>query len=167
MATRTRKKATRVARIGAAVSTTQDQLLDTVHQVWLAGLGALSKAQRGAPKVFNDLVKEGARVHASASRSADKAVRSVVTRAQAAIQQRIGGAREKASDTLENLEKVFQTRVQRALHQMGVPGSRDIDRLSARVEALNASIEKLARRRVTARPGDGKRTAAASTTAAH
>jgi hypothetical protein len=62
---------------------------------------------------------------------------------------------------------VFQSRVQRALHQMGVPGSRDIERLSARVEALNASIEKLARRRVTARTGDGKRTAAASTTAAH
>lgn len=159
MATRTRKKkAAPTSRIRAAVATTQDQLIDTVHQVWLAGLGAASKAQRGAPKLFDELVKEGARVSTSASKTADKALRSIVDRTQAAFEGRVSSARAKASDTLENLENVFQTRVQRALHQMGVPGTRDIARLSAQVDELNANIEKLARRRTAgARPGDGRR----------
>lgn len=167
MATRKRKRAEPASRIREAVTNTSDQLLDTVHQVWLAGLGAVARAQRGAPKLFGELVKEGARVHAGASRTADKALRSVVTRAQAAIEGRVTSARAKATDTLENLEKVFQTRVQRTLHQMGVPGSRDIDKLTARVEALNASIEKLARRRPAARGGDGKRAAPPPPAAAH
>ena len=88
-------------------------------------------------------------------------------RAQTAIEGRVGSARAKAADTLENLEKVFQSRVQRALHQMGVPGSRDIDKLSARVNTLNASIEKLARQRATQRSGNGKRVAATPPPAAH
>lgn len=167
MATSTRKTPAKATRIVAAVAATQDQLLDTAHQVWLAGLGALSKAQRGAPKLFDELVKEGARVHASASKSADKAVRSVVGRAQAELEGRVNSARSKAADTLENLEKIFQTRVQRALHQMGVPVSRDIAKLSARVEALNANVEKLARKRTPARAGDGKRGAAEQTPSAH
>ena len=37
MATRKRKRAEPAARIRAAVTTTSDQLFDTVHQVWLAG----------------------------------------------------------------------------------------------------------------------------------
>lgn len=167
MATRKRTGKAAATRIRAAVADTQEQMLDTVHQVWLAGLGAFSKAQRGAPKLFDELVKEGAKVHASASKSADKAVRSVVLRAQSAIEGRVGSARARAADTLENLEKVFQSRVQRALHQMGVPGTRDIEKLSARVNALNTSIEKLARRRVSARSGNGKRAAAPPHPAAH
>jgi poly(hydroxyalkanoate) granule-associated protein len=168
MATRTRTRTAAAKRIRAAVADTQEQMLDTVHQVWLAGLGAFSKAQRGAPKLFDELVKEGARVHSSASKSADKAVRSAVLRAQTAIQDRVGSARARAADTLDNLEKVFQSRVQRALHQMGVPGTRDIEKLSARVNALNASIEKLARRRPTGtRSGDGKRATPPTAPAAH
>lgn len=170
MATRTGKKKaktkTNTARVRAAVTATQEQMLDTVHDIWLAGLGAISKAQRGAPKLFDELVAEGARVHASASKSANKAVRSVMTRAQTAIQGRVGSARAKAADTIENLENVFQARVQRTLHQMGVPGSRDIAKLTARVEELNASVEKLARRRGNARPALGKN-AGADMTAPH
>jgi poly(hydroxyalkanoate) granule-associated protein len=165
MATRTRNRQTKKSGIGARASAAQEQLLATVHQVWLAGLGAASKAQTGTPKLFDELVKEGARVHASASKAADKAVHSAIAGAQSALQERVGGMREKASDTLENLEKMFQTRVQRALQQIGVPSSRDIDKLSSRVNALNASIEKLARQRVSR--GNGRRTARSSATAAH
>jgi poly(hydroxyalkanoate) granule-associated protein len=168
MATRTRKKQVKASHVGTTALAVQDQLLNTVHQVWLAGLGAASKAQSGAPKVFEELVKEGARVHASASKAADQAVRSVMTKAQSAIQGRVGDAREKASDTLEGLEKMFQTRVQRALQQIGVPSSREIEKLSARVDTLNTNIEKLARKRAApAKPrSDGKRAVAAATQAA-
>jgi poly(hydroxyalkanoate) granule-associated protein len=169
MATRARKKQARGARIAIAATAAQDQLLDTVHQVWLAGLGALAKAQSGAPKLFNELVREGARVHATASKGADKAMRTLITGARPAIEARVGNVHEKASDTFEHLEKMFQARVQRVLHQLGVPGTRELERLATRVETLNANVEKLARRRATARRAGAevKRATTPPTTAAH
>jgi poly(hydroxyalkanoate) granule-associated protein len=168
MATRIRKQRAKTSRISTAAAAAQEQLLNTVHQVWLAGLGAVAKTQKGAPKLFDELVEEGARVHAGASKATSKAVRSLVSGAQTALQDRVSDAREKAGDTLDNLEKMFQTRVQRALQQIGVPSSRDLDKLSERVEVLNSSIEKLARKRgVVARSSsNGKRTAPPATRAA-
>jgi hypothetical protein len=62
---------------------------------------------------------------------------------------------------------MFQTRVQRALQQIGVPTSREIEKLSARVDTLNTNIEKLARRRApTAKRSNGRRAAASASHAA-
>jgi poly(hydroxyalkanoate) granule-associated protein len=144
-----RKKSPRKARSGLAVA--QTRLLDGVHQIWLAGLGAVSRAQRGTPKLLEELVAEGARVHAKARGSARKAVRGAVQEVQLAINERVGGVRERAGDAYENLEKMFQTRVHRALNQLGVPSSEEVAALTKRVDALNANIAKLGRARRAAR----------------
>lgn len=139
------KKSRKTKRSIAA--TAQERMLDSVHQVWLAGLGAVSKAQHGMPKLLDELVAEGARVHASAGGATRKAVRETLSEVQSAVNERLGGVREMATDTYENLEKMFQTRVHRALTQLGVPGAEEVTALSKRVDALNANIEKLARTR--------------------
>src|SRR5690348_626957 len=64
---RTRRKNGRNAASGA-----QARLLGTLHQVYLAGLGALSRASNGAPQLFEQLVAEGARVHADTRGAAEK-----------------------------------------------------------------------------------------------
>jgi poly(hydroxyalkanoate) granule-associated protein len=163
----TRKKSAKKPE--SLIAVTQERLLGTVHQVWLAGLGAVSKAQSGAPKLLNDLVTEGARVHARASKATDTAVRTALETAQTAIRERVGDVRETASDAFENLEKIFQTRVNRALKQIGVPSAEEIGELSKRVDVLNANIEKLARGRATAhkpRTGTTRKGAAHSASAA-
>jgi len=145
------KKSTKTKPTMAAAA--QARLLDGVHQIWLAGLGAVSKAQRGTPKLLDELVAEGARVHAKARGSAEKAVRGALGDAQSAISERIGSVREQAEDAYDNLEKIFQTQVRRALNQLGVPSADKVAALSKRVDALNANIEKLARaRRAAPRP---------------
>jgi poly(hydroxyalkanoate) granule-associated protein len=144
-----RKRIPKKAARGLAAA--QTRLLDGMHQIWLAGLGAVSKAQKGAPKLLDELVAEGARVHTKARVSTKKAVRGAVSEVQTAINERIGGARERAGDVYGNLEKVFQTRVHRALHQLGVPSSDQVAALSKRVDALNVNIAKLSRRRVAPR----------------
>ncbi len=141
----TRKKTAK--KPDGLIAVTQDKLLGTVHQVWLAGLGAVSKAQNGAPKLLQDLMTEGARVHARAGKVTDAALRSVLETAQTAIRGRVDDVRETASDAFENLEKIFQTRVNRALKQIGVPSAEEISELSKRVDILNANIEKMARAR--------------------
>ncbi len=135
------------AKVSRAPATAQERLLDTVHQIWLAGLGAVSKARQGAPQLLDDLVSEGARLHTQTRGAAEKALRGLLEGVQAGITERVGKVQGQATDALDNLEKVFQTRVHRALTQLGIPSAEELESLSKRVDQLNANIEKLAQTR--------------------
>lgn len=160
MAAGTRRKGGRSANSGA-----QARLLDTLHQIYLAGLGALSKASNGAPQLFEELVAEGARVHADTRGVAEKALQKVLAGVQASVNARVGQVRGQAADALEGLEKVFQTRVHRALTQLGVPSAEEVTSLSKRVDTLNANINRLTRqtrRAPKARTGASRGSASAA-----
>lgn len=126
----------------------QGKLLNALHQVWLAGLGAAARAERGAPKLFDELVAEGARFQSGKQELAEKTVRRVVGDARARLQDALGEAQGRASEALDNLEKIFQSRVQQALVQLGIPSADALAALSKRVDVLNGNIEKLTRQRL-------------------
>jgi poly(hydroxyalkanoate) granule-associated protein len=136
------RKSARASRTGAEV-----QMVEMLHRIWLAGLGAVSKAQHGAPQLLEDLIEEGARLDTQARGAARKAVTDVLGTMQKGVRSRIGQVRGRTSEALDNLERMFQVRVHRALSQLGVPSSEEIEALSKRVDALNTSIDKLARAR--------------------
>ena len=87
------------------------KLSESAQQVWLAGVGAFGRAQAEGTKLFEALVKEGMNFEQGARRFAGG--RADVVRD--AVEARVGQARERASDTWDRLEKVFEDRVQRAL----------------------------------------------------
>ncbi|WP_374580957.1 phasin family protein [Pseudoduganella sp.] len=60
-------------------------------------------------------------------------------RARAVEGDRAGHVRE----TVDTLEKVFEERVTRALHAIGVPMRQDINALIERVEQLSRQVEEL------------------------
>jgi len=161
----TKRKSRKTVRNGEG--TVQTQLLEIVSQIWLAGLGAVSKAQSGAPKLLHELVAEGARIQADTREAAEKALQGVLGDVQSTLNARMSQVRGKASDAFESLEKIFQTRVHRALNQLGVPSADEVEALSKRVHALNINIEKLAQGRTSgARPRVSAARKAAHTRAA-
>jgi poly(hydroxyalkanoate) granule-associated protein len=119
-------------------------LLYSAHQIWLAGLGAMSRAQAGAPRIFEELMREGSKLQGSALDAAQKVVIQAFQGAQKSVNQRVDTVKEQAGETWDNLEKIFQTRVQRSMHQLGMPTAEEITALSRRVNDLAASVEKLA-----------------------
>ncbi len=121
-----------------------DNLLYSAQQIWQAGLGALSRAQAGAPKVFEDLMKEGSKLQGGALDAAQKVVMQAFQGAQKSVNQRVDTVKAQAGETWDNLEKIFQTRVQRAMHQLGMPTAEEITALSRKVAELSASVERLA-----------------------
>jgi poly(hydroxyalkanoate) granule-associated protein len=121
-----------------------DNLLYSAQQIWQAGLGALSRAQAGAPKVFEDLMKEGSKLQGGALDAAQKVVMQAFQGAQKSVNRRVDTVKEQAGETWDNLEKIFQTRVQRAMHQLGMPTAEEITALTRKVEELSASVERLA-----------------------
>jgi poly(hydroxyalkanoate) granule-associated protein len=153
------KRKTTSGKVRQAAAGAQERMLEMVHEIWLAGLGAAARAQTGTPKLLHELVAEGARVNARASKATSAAMRGALNDAQHAIRDSVDEVRGRASDALEGLEKAFQTRVHRALKQLGVPSAEQIAALSRRVDALNANIAKLGHRRPTATraQGNGKR----------
>ncbi len=113
-------------------------LSESAQQVWLAGVGAFSRAQAEGTKLFEGLVKEGMGLEQTMRKFAGgraEVVRDVV-------ESRVGQARERATDTWDKLEKVFEDRVQRALVKLGVPSREDLNDLSGRVEALTAELRR-------------------------
>ncbi|HLN48329.1 MAG TPA: phasin family protein [Steroidobacteraceae bacterium] len=140
-------KKTSAKRARTSAIDTQGQLLNMLHQVWLAGLGAVSRAQHGAPKLLEELIAEGAHVQADTQQAAAKALRGALSGVQETLNARMGKVRGDAADAFENLEKIFRARVHGALTQLGVPSAGEVQSLSKRVDALNANIDKLARSR--------------------
>ena len=114
-------------------------LSESAQQIWLAGVGAFGRAQAEGTKLFEALVKEGLSLEQTARKFAGG--RADVVRD--AVESRVGQARERAVDTWDRLEKVFEDRVQRALVKLGVPNRDDLGALVDRVDALNAELRKL------------------------
>ena len=114
-------------------------VLDSSRQIWLAGLGAFSRAQAEGMKVFESLVKQGEAVETKTRRAAtDTAVA-----ARSAAQAKAKEMQQMAGGTWDKLEKVFEDRVARALSRLGVHTQSDVDRLAARVDALAEAVNQL------------------------
>jgi len=125
-------------------------IVDAMHQIWLAGMGALSRVQKEGPRAFETLIVDGAEFIGQGRATAEKLLREAIETVQATVGERIKSSRDQAAETWESLEKIFHGRVQRVLHQAGVPTATEIRALSKRVDHLNASVEQLARARRTA-----------------
>ncbi len=113
-------------------------ITESAQQIWLAGMGAFNRAQAEGSKLFEGLVRDGLSLEQTA-RSFAGARANVV---RDAVEDRVDQARERASDTWDKLEKVFEERVQRALTKLGVPGRDDLNALTERVERLTAELRK-------------------------
>jgi len=111
---------------------------ESAQQVWLAGVGAFSRAQAEGTKLFEGLVKEGLKLEQTARKFAGGQADVV----RGAVETTVGQARERATDTWDRLEKVFEDRVQRALTTLGVPGRDDLSELSRKVDTLTAELRR-------------------------
>lgn len=108
------------------------------HQIWLAGLGAMAKAQEQGSKAIEALVNDGL---------------AFQRKSQAEAQQRLHEATERlthlASDfgqqttvRVDRLEHLFEDRVAKALQRLGMPTLYDLQALTERVAQLEAQLAK-------------------------
>ncbi|MCD6078340.1 MAG: hypothetical protein K0R89_2278 [Ramlibacter sp.] len=139
---------------GEGADPSSAQLADTVkesaQQIWLAGLGAFSKAQEEGGRVFEALVKEGVGLQ----RKTQSVAEGKLSEASSRMSSMASDLSSKAAGQWDKLESIFEERVSRALKKLGVPTSRDIDALVARVEELNRTVAAL--RRAGGRSAPGK-----------
>lgn len=112
---------------------------ESAQQIWLAGLGAFSKAQAEGGKVFDALVREGMGIQRRTRAMTEEKIGEVTGKMSKAA----GDITKQATQSWDKLEQVFEDRVSRALTRLGVPTSKDVQSLMERVDSLNASVQAL------------------------
>lgn len=112
------------------------RLGESAEQVWLAGLGALGRAQSEGTRLFESLVKEGASYQSEGKRQAEAGAEAVRDQVETRFEQ----AREKASENWHRLGKAFDERVKGVLHTLQLPDREEVEALRAEVESLKARL---------------------------
>ena len=145
MVTKLKKKTTTSKKATPDLS---NSVKDSAQQIWQAGLGAFNKAQAGGTKAFEALVKEGV----SLQRKTQSAAEEKISEATQRMTSMATDISSKASGQWDKLENIFEDRVAKALNKLGVPSAKDIDVLIARIDALNASVQKLSPAKAASKP---------------
>lgn len=128
-----------VAALGGKAEMLSRSIMESAQGIWLAGMGAFNRAQEEGSRLFENLVSEGSSIEQKTRKLATGRVDAV----RDAVENRVEQVRERATDTWDKLEKIFEERVQRALNRLGVPGHEDLNHLAKRVDALTAELKKL------------------------
>ncbi|MBS8239092.1 MAG: phasin family protein [Pseudomonadota bacterium] len=111
------------------------KIKDSARQIWLAGLGAYTKAEEDAGRFFERLVQEGEQL--------ENKTRGVVEKQIKTVEDRVGDVRERATGTWDRLEHMFDQRVSGALRRLGIHRREEIEALERRIAALESELGRL------------------------
>ncbi len=136
-------------------------VMESAQQIWLAGLGALSRTQQEGSKFFDTLVEEGSKVQEKTRAYTREQIKQAREQAEPWIDE----ARRRTNDALGKLEKAFDERITRAVQRLGMPSRKDFDDLSARIDALLREVRAAgpstrrpgARKSAGVKPGSAKK----------
>ena len=120
-------------------STLAQAVRASAQQIWLAGMGAFSKAQQGRHKVFESLIKEGSSLQRKTQSAAEDKIGEVTERMSAMA----GDVSARAGQHWDKLESIFEQRTAKAMSRLGVPTAKDVDALIRRVDELAAAVQRL------------------------
>ena len=122
------------------------EITEQLEQAFLAGIGALSNAQKAGEKTFDSLVKQGEVFRKKTTKKTEALIDDV----QEAIRDMSGDAQSKATGLLDqmrdksNLRKLqgaFDERVAGAMDRLNVPSKNDIDKINTKLNKILRAVE--------------------------
>ncbi len=102
------------------------------QQIWLAGLGAFSRAEEEGTKLFDSLVKVGEELESKTLGFADQTVTKVTDK-----------ARESVVETKDKVEKILDQGVNTSLNRLGLATSKDVQYLEQLILSLHTKVDQL------------------------
>jgi len=117
--------------------TVSDNVKEQAQQIWLAGLGAFAKAQEDGSKAFEKLVSDGITMQRKVQTTTEEKLAEATQKAT----QVAYTLSERATGQWGKLEGIFEDRVAKALHGLGLPSATEMTALHERVSALEAQLE--------------------------
>lgn len=142
------------------------EIAEQLEHAFMAGLGALSDAQKKGAERFDDLVREGERFRKMATSRTE----SLIDDVQDAIREMTDDAQSRATGLLDQvrdrshldkLQSAFDTRVADTMDRINVPSKNDIDRINRKLDKILRLLDdkgKPAAKKKTARKKPAKKT---------
>jgi poly(hydroxyalkanoate) granule-associated protein len=113
------------------------QTQDKTRALWLAGLGAVSIAQKRGGELISGLIAEG---HDFQTR-AQKLAEQVTAQASAQAKDALAPFRTGFQRNVKKLGEAVQNGVAGVLAKLGIPSKSDIEELTQRVAALSKQLK--------------------------
>jgi len=113
-----------------------DNVKEQAQQIWLAGLGAFAKAQEDGTKAFEKLVSDGITLQRKVHNTAEEKLAEATQK----VTQAASTLSERATGQWGKLEGIFEERVAKALHGLGLPSAAEMRELHTRVATLEAQL---------------------------
>lgn len=104
-------------------------------QIWLAGLGAFSRAEDEGNRLFESLVKVGEELEGKTNEIADNTVGKVTEVKDKAINHVTG--------TVDKVEKIIDQQAHQTLNRIGLATPRDIARLEQLLLQMDEKLEQM------------------------
>jgi len=118
------------------------------RKIYLAGLGAYAKAGKEGADYLLDLVKAGEGVEKQGKQLVNQqveAANSQIDSVKVSVKDRVEEVKGKVEGQFEKVEQAFDRRVASGLNRLGIPSKQDVDALSAKLDVLNAMLERAAK----------------------
>ena len=127
------------SRDKATTKSQPDSQTPPAQHVWLAGLGAMAKAQEQGSKAIEALVNDGLAFQRKSQAEAQQRLQEATER----LSHMATDFGQQATGRVDKLEHLFEDRVAKALHRLGMPTLLDIQMLNDRVAQLEAQLTAL------------------------
>ena len=149
------------------------EVAEQLEQAFMAGLGALSGAQKKGAERFDALVEEGEKFRKKATSKTE----SLIDDVQESIREMTDDAQSRATglldqvrdrSKLDKLQSAFDTRVADAMDRLNVPSKNDIDAINKKLNKIirlldeqgkPAAKKKATRKRTAKKPAAKKKAA--------
>ena len=109
----------------------QNDIMDSAHKVWLAGLGAVAMAEQEGGKFFSNLLEQGQKLESKSKKQVEKAKGTV------------SGMKTVAESYWETFGRTIDDQVTAVIHRIGVPTKDEIEALTKKVEDLTVAVDNL------------------------
>ncbi|MBJ9984341.1 phasin family protein [Acinetobacter sp. S40] len=101
-------------------------------QIWLAGLGAFSRAEEEGNKLFDSLVKVGEELESKTLDVADTTVNKVTEK-----------AKESVTDTKDKVERMIDQSINHSLNRIGLVTAKDLQHIEQLLLQLHSKVDVL------------------------
>ncbi|MBA1147499.1 phasin family protein [Ectothiorhodospiraceae bacterium WFHF3C12] len=132
--------------------------VEYTRHIWLAGLGAMARANEEGTKLFEQLVQEGEKVENRSREvvgSKAEDVRNMATSAWEDFMKRATGG-------MGDVEAMFEAQVNRTLSALGVATNEDINKLAKQVDELSKQVKSLSSAKSTKSSSSGTKSRSTS-----
>lgn len=119
-----------------------NELSERGREVWLAGLGALSRVEEEGEKIFKSLVERGEEFEARGRKQIEDSLGALMEQQKRATDT-VSTATKTVTDAAQSVERAVSNTLTDTLGRVGMPTRDEVEALSGKVSKLSEKLDAL------------------------